>query len=207
MDPTEPGIGATSDECLLERARKGDPDALHIVFDRHRPALEACIRRYLPPAVQQRVSVSDVLQETRILAFERTEGFEPRREGAYRVWLLRIAERKAREALRAHAGTSRRAVGREVSGNGGSGCPEAAAHGPSPSQFAMNEERRRAVLRVLATLPTDYREVLRLARLEGHPLAEVAARMGRSPDATKKLYGRALSRFTEAFASAGGEAT
>ena len=161
----------------------------------------------MPPAIQGRVSVSDVLQETRILAFERTEGFESRQEGAYRVWLLRIAERKAREALRTHAGTSKRAVGREVAADGRPGAHEATARGPSPSQVAMTEERRTAVLRALTTLPEDYREVLRLTRFEGRPIQEVAERMARSTDAVKKLYGRALSRFAEAFAAASGEAS
>jgi RNA polymerase sigma-70 factor (ECF subfamily) len=191
------------DERLLERARAGDPDALHTLFERHRGALEVRIRRLLPPAVQRRVSISDVLQETRILAFERSGRFEPRREGAYRTWLLCIAERKAREALRAHAGTSKRAVAREIDGDG---AREARARDPSPSQSAMAEERRRAVLRAIATLPADQREVLRLARMEGHAIGEVARRMTRSVGAIKKLYGRALVRFAKAYAAEGGEA-
>lgn len=205
MDQRNPDQAPT-DEGLLESARAGDPHALHTVFDRHRAALEARIRRFLPPAVRRRVSVSDVLQETRILAFEQTAKFESRRDGAYRVWLLRIAERKAREVLRAHAGTAKRAVGREVSGDSRRGLQTAASPLPSPSQSAMTDERRRAVLRALATLPEDYREVLRLVRLEGLPIREVAERMARSLEAVKKLYGRALSRFTEAFVAEGGDA-
>src|SRR5438128_163212 len=91
---------ALANAALLESACAGDSDALGALFERHRPALETRIKRFLPPAVQRKVSVSDVLQETRILAFERTELFKPRRDGAFRVWLLRIAECKAREALR-----------------------------------------------------------------------------------------------------------
>jgi RNA polymerase sigma-70 factor (ECF subfamily) len=139
-----------------------------------------------------------VLQETRILAFERTEGFEPRREGAYRAWLLRIAELKAREALRAHAGTGKRAVGREVARDLLRDSSVAAAAGPSPSEAAMGVEQRGEVLRALATLSPDHREVIRLARIEGHSIAEVASRMGRSTDAVKRLYGRALARLARA---------
>ena len=153
------------------------------------------------------MAISDVLQETRILAFERSEAFEARRKGGYRAWLLEIAERKAREALRAHAGTSKRAVGREVRDAGSSPAHEAAELGPSPSQSAMTKERQRAVVRALASLPEDYREVLRMARLEGYPIREVAQRMGRSLEAAKKLYGRALARFATAFAAEGGEST
>ena len=55
-------LGTTpTDETLLERARAGDPDALHTIFDGHQPTLEARIRSLLPPVVQARVSISDVL--------------------------------------------------------------------------------------------------------------------------------------------------
>ena len=56
----------------------------------------------------------------------------------------------------------------------------------------------------MASLPPDYREVLRLAREEDLSLREVAERMGRSREAIKKLYGRALLRFKEAFDRLGG---
>ena len=190
-----------AEESLVQRSIAGDEQALRALFDRHVPALEARIRRALPPAVRQRVSVADVLQETRILAFARTAGFEPGREGGYRAWLLRIAELKAREALRAHAGTAKRAVAREVRPSlaEAASIGVGAARGPSPSQAAMTEERRRAVIAALDALSPDHREVLRLARLEGRTLPEVAERMGRSPDAVKKLYGRALARFAKSF--------
>jgi RNA polymerase sigma-70 factor, ECF subfamily len=199
-------VDLQGDESLIERSRAGDAGALERLFDRHRPALEARIRRHLPPAVRRRVSVADVVQETRILAFQRTDGFEPRRDGAYRAWLLRIAELKAREALRAHAGTSKRAVGREEAKDLHRESSAAAAAGPSPSEAAMGAERRDDVLRALGTLSPDHREVIRLARFEGHPIAEVAARMGRSTDAVKRLYGRALARLAHALGSSDGRA-
>lgn len=200
----EPADGP-DDACLLARARDGDAAALQVLFDRHRGAIEARIRRFLPRAVQRKVSVSDVVQEARILAFARTGQFEPTREGAYRAWLIRIAELKAREALRAHAGTSKRAVGREVSRGDASAALDGVANGPTPSQAAMTAETRDEVLRVLAALPPDYREVLRLARLEGLPIRDVADRMGRSVEAIKKLYGRALAAFGRAVVEAGGD--
>ncbi len=194
--------GEPDEALLLARARAGEPEAMQALFERHRGALEARIRRFLPRAVQRKVSVSDVVQEARILAFSRTGEFVPERAGAYRAWLLRIAELKAREALRAHAGTSKRAVGREVTRGDASAAPEGVAAGPSPSQAAMTAETRDAVRSVLATLAPDYREVLRLARLEGLAIREVAERMGRSPEAIKKLYGRALAAFGRAVAEA-----
>jgi hypothetical protein len=45
------------------------------------------------------------------------------------------------------------------------------------------------------------REVLALVQVEGLRLADAAARMGRSYEATKKLYGRAASRLAKGMAT------
>jgi RNA polymerase sigma-70 factor (ECF subfamily) len=44
----------------------------------------------------------------------------------------------------------------------------------------------------LGRLPGDYREVIILRYLEGLPLADVAARMGRSVESVRKLWTRGL---------------
>ena len=51
--------------------------------------------------------------------------------------------------------------------------------------------------RVLAALPDEYREVIRLMRVENLPYSEVAERMGRSEVAVRKLLSRALARLVE----------
>ena len=51
----------------------------------------------------------------------------------------------------------------------------------------------------MARLPADYRHVLELIVVEKLSLTEAAARMERSYDAVRKLHGRALVQFTEAF--------
>jgi RNA polymerase sigma factor (sigma-70 family) len=168
-------------------------------FDRHVPALSARIRRVLPAGLRRKESVSDVLQETRITAFARRADFEDRGDGALRAWLLRIAELKATRAVRRHAGTAKRAAGREVTRGARRDTREFAARQPSPSEAAIGEETAAAARRAMLELPADYRTVLSLTRVKGLTLVEAAKSMGRSHEATKKLYARALSRFTEAF--------
>ena len=48
--------------------------------------------------------------------------------------------------------------------------------------------------RIVAALPDDYREVIRMTKVEGCDLREVAASMGRSESAVRKLMARALLR-------------
>jgi RNA polymerase sigma-70 factor, ECF subfamily len=205
--PRASGRGAGDDDLLgdpdlLARARAGDAGAHARLFDRHLPVLEGRVRRLLPRAVQRKVSVADVLQEARIVAFDRLEDFTPEGREGYRAWILRIADLKAKEALRNHTQAAKRAVGRERPQPTGADSLAFAARGPTPSQQAMTAELRGTVLRVLATLTPPDREVLRLARLEGRPIREVAEHMGRSLEAVKKLYARALARFAKAFAAA-----
>ncbi len=61
----------------------------------------------------------------------------------------------------------------------------------------MAGEDRRFVREALALLPEDYRRILELTYVDQLNLREAGERMGRSADAARKLYGRALARFTE----------
>ncbi len=199
------GGGQPLDEAaLLHRVREGDAAAFAALFDRHAPGIAAGVRRVVPPAIRRKVSVSDVLQETRIAAFLGAADFEDRGDGAFRAWLLRIAEHKAQHAVERFGAAAKRSVRREVT-HGARGPTEGfAARGPTPSEAAMGLELAQAVHRAIESLPQAYQEVLRLTRIEGRTLADAAQRMGRSREAVKKLYGRAMARFALAYAAQAG---
>jgi RNA polymerase sigma factor (sigma-70 family) len=190
--------GSGQDEKdLLARATAGDTEAFRILCTRYEGVLYGQIRRGLPPAVRRRVSVLDVLQETWLVAHERLPEFEDRGEGALGAWLARIAELKVREAIRRHAGTAKRAAGREVTRGRRPDTADVPGAGPSPSDLAAASERRAAVRATMAKLPEDYRRVLGLIQGERTTLDGAAAIMGRSREAVKKLYARALARLAD----------
>jgi RNA polymerase sigma factor (sigma-70 family) len=149
--------------------------------------------------VRRKVAISDVVQEARIEALGLAPQFQERHGGAARAWLLKIVELKAREAVRRYATTAKRAVAREITHEGRPDTRDWVARGPSPSDAAIGLEAAQAVAKAMSVLPPPYRDVLRLTRVEGMSIGDAARRMGRSRDAAKKLYGRALSRFTEIF--------
>ena len=64
----------------------------------------------------------------------------------------------------------------------------------SPSQQAARHEQAAWLAQALERLPAAYRDVLVLHHLEECDFAEVARRMGRSVEAVKKLWARALAR-------------
>ena len=61
------------------------------------------------------------------------------------------------------------------------------------------EERFERLQKALESLPPDYREAIRLSRIEGLKTVEIAERMGRSREAVKQLIFRALRRLRESF--------
>ncbi|MHC4941351.1 MAG: sigma factor-like helix-turn-helix DNA-binding protein [Planctomycetota bacterium] len=65
--------------------------------------------------------------------------------------------------------------------------------------MAAASELARVAAAAFRSLGEDDRQVLRLVREEGVTLAGAADRMGRSYEATKKLYARALARFRASF--------
>jgi DNA-directed RNA polymerase specialized sigma24 family protein len=70
---------------------------------------------------------------------------------------------------------------------------------------AIAGELDTAVQRAFAALPEDYREVLRLTRQNHMSIAGAATCLGRTREATKKLYARALARLTALLAQGPGE--
>jgi RNA polymerase sigma-70 factor (ECF subfamily) len=189
---------------LMRRFRNGDEEAFRILFERNAGILRQRIERWLPARLRRRLAVSDVLQETRIVAFSRRSDFEVRGEDAFRNWLLGIAEMKMREALRTHAGAAKRAIHREVTRGRRLDTAHFLGRGPSPSQVAISAETERVARRAMERLSDDHREVLRLTREEGLSLRQAADRMGRSPEAVRKLCGRAICRFKAIFDELGG---
>lgn len=183
-----------SEDALIRRIRAGDESAFQALFERYEDRLRARIRRWLPGRIRKRVSVVDVMQEAYVVACRRLAEFEQKDEGSFGRWLTRIAELKAREAVRNHQ-RDRRSARREVTRGARGDSGNLSGGEPSPSQFAMAVEGKMQVDAALRQIPDDYREVLQLVFREQLSLREVAERMGRSYEAVKKLYGRALCRF------------
>ena len=68
---------------------------------------------------------------------------------------------------------------------------------PSPSSMAVRRERAVLLADALEKLPAGYREVFVLRNIDHIPFNDIAARMGRSPGATRVLWTRAMRRLNE----------
>ncbi|MHC4339433.1 MAG: RNA polymerase sigma factor [Planctomycetota bacterium] len=196
---------AASEGELLARAKAGEEEAFARIFGRYTVLLAGRIRRVLSARITRKVSVADIMQEVRITAFQRLGDFEPLGDTSFRRWLMRIAEFKVGAELKRYGQAAKRAACAEVTRGQRPTTGQFLAHDGSPSEMAIAAENRRFVHEALALLPDDYRRILELVYVEQLNLREAGERLGRSADASRKLYGRALARFTEVSKRMGGQ--
>ena len=187
----------TPEEALLQRARRGEEQAFVALFRRYEGALRRQVLGMLSPAILRKISVADLVQETRIVALRRLDTFEYRGEGSFGNWIRRIADNKARSVVQQFAGTAKRATSRELTRGQRQATGAFVATDLSPSEAAMRAETAQQVHEAMAELPDHHREVLRMATRERRTLREIAEHLGRSRESVKKTYGRAMARFTE----------
>jgi RNA polymerase sigma-70 factor, ECF subfamily len=185
-----------TDEELVRLVRAGDEDAARRLFGRHLPSLRAKARSRLPASLRAKVAESDVIQESYVAAFLAIGDFEDRGDGSFAAWLRTILERRIANEVRDGVAAAKRDARREVrfpSGTGGGG---PARDQTSPSEEAMNEEDAARVRAARTSLTPDHRTVIGLVHDEGLTLARAGELMGRSADAARKLYARAVSELT-----------
>ena len=192
-----------SDRELIARIREGDEAAFRTLCTRHESALLARIGRTLPRALQRKVEPRDILQDAYVVAWARFDEFEGQHEASYGSWLGQIVAFKQREAARRYLDTGKRDARKEKSRGARPDTHKVLGRGATPSQEAMAGELEARMARILAELPADYRQVLQLVQADGLSLQDTAEQMGRSYEATKKLYGRALKRLRSLVAEEG----
>jgi RNA polymerase sigma-70 factor (ECF subfamily) len=201
----EPDRSEPSDEELVRRVRSGDDAAARELFDRHLPALRAKAQARLPSSVRAKVGASDVVQEAWLSAFLALGDFEEKGDGSFAAWVRRIVERKVSDEVRRHARVKKRSAQREVRFGTKAQHLEPDLLEPTPSQVVGDAERADSLRAAVAGLDPDHATVIRLVHEEGLTLVDAGRRMGRSPDATRMLYGRAMQRLAERLPQQGTE--
>lgn len=193
-------MSETSPEELLARAKNGDLDALESLLIRCAPSVRSSI--LINPKWQSVLSADDVISETWMEAFQDFDSFQGTSPAAFGGWLMRIAERNLRDAIR---GLEREKRGR----------PERRVGAPadqdpwewlwglvtgtvtSPSTRYARKELQLRIERELNRLPDHWAMVVRLYFLEEKSVAEIADQLGRSRGAVHLLRIRALECLRE----------
>jgi RNA polymerase sigma-70 factor (ECF subfamily) len=189
-------------DLLLAQARSGDRAALGQLFELYRNYLRLIARSMLRSALKLKLDASDLVQETFLKAHRQFADFAGRDEPELVAWLRRILVRTLADQAKYHRAQTRnhqRQVSLEdlLDRAGGTAQQALADSLPSPSSLAVRRERAVLLADALEKLPADYRTVFVLRNIEHIPFNEVAARLGRSPGATRLLWTRAMRRLSQ----------
>lgn len=187
-------------EACLRDARAGSPDALGRALESFRRYLLQIAREEIDAALRAKGGASDLVQETFLEASRDFGLFHGRSAPELRAWLRVLLLRRVGKLGRRFRHTRKRAVGSEVALDE---ARHADADRPTPSEAYSAGEERDRLHRVLDRLPEDYRQVVRLRYQEGRSFEEIGARMGRTGNAVRLLWLRAIERVRHELGGAG----
>src|SRR5262245_40089030 len=91
-------MNGPSVEQLVERAQRGEAQALSELLERHGLELQSHIERQIGSRYRGKFDADDVLQVTFLEAFLRIGSFQP--GGAFAAWIRKIAENNLQDAIR-----------------------------------------------------------------------------------------------------------
>ncbi len=173
---------------LVNKAKAGDRVAYGQLVERYADRLRRLVVSRIGVGLEGVLESEDAMQEILHRALKAIRSFEYRSEDSFLHWLGGIAENLIRNTARAKDRAPKMDQILEIP-----------SKSTSPSMKLRREERFERLQKALADLPEDYRQVIRLSRIEGLKTKDIAERMGRSPDAVKQLVVRALKKLKDSF--------
>jgi RNA polymerase sigma-70 factor (ECF subfamily) len=183
----------------IEAARGGSLEALGWLLERYRPYLLRAANAQLDVRLKAKGSGSDLVQETFLEAQRAFARFHGSTAADLTAWLHAILANKVATFTRRYRDTAKRQVAREVAldGRGPEAAqppPEPEAPAPDPGSQLMRTEQVEALNRALEHLPEHYRRVIHWRQWEGLSFDVIAGKLGRSTDAARMLWWRAIDR-------------
>jgi len=187
---------------LLAAARAGSPDAVDALYARCASKLLPLVRLRLGSALRAHLESDDILQAAlaKSLAHIRRApgagaegGLEAVEGRSLMAWLARIAENEIRDQWD-HIGRARRDRRRTVAF-------EPPVHDrPGADRSALSaliaSEGLARLERALASLSDAHREIILLRKFEELGFREIGEKLGKSDDACRMLFARAMAALT-----------
>lgn len=165
---------------LVTAALAGDADAFTALVERLRPRLVLWCAARMSERLRAHLEPDDAAQDILLALHKDLRSYQGPPDKHFFGWFFTLAENKMRDLVD-YWSAAKRQPG------------EPLRHSQtSPSQAAARRELATVVRDAVAALPDDYRDVVRLLKLEGRDVAEVAQIMERSENAVRILYCRAL---------------
>jgi RNA polymerase sigma-70 factor (ECF subfamily) len=179
---------------LLARAKQGSDAALNLLYEQCAARLLGFIRLRLGRELRAKLESTDILQATLLKSLTHLHELKGNETGSLMAWLARIAEREIHDRADYHH-RQRREAAREVPVD--DELPLAATARSALSQVIF-DERARQLEAAIETLSPAHREVILLRTFEELSFPEIAKRLGKTEDACRMLFARAMTALTMA---------
>jgi RNA polymerase sigma-70 factor (ECF subfamily) len=190
---------------LINRAMRGDREALSGLFAIYRPRLWRMVNFRLHPRLQGRIDADDVLQDAWLMAVDRISYFLRDASHSPFIWFRMIVNQALIDLHRRHLGAEKRDASRDVPLYGRPGSDSTSSsmayhllgHLTSPSSALNKAELARQLDVALQGMNEIDREVLALRHFEELSNAETARVLNMSEQAASGRYIRALGRLKQ----------
>ncbi len=191
--------GELSDSLeLVRKAKQGDDSAFSELLNRYYLRMLPFVRSRFNADLRAQMESSDALHEAMLNAIKGFEHFQVRSNKELAAWFMRVIENYLISAARAGR-AQRRDRNREVPFDGlksssDDTAPRAAPADPhaGPLDLTAQREQKRIYIECLEALEPEQRQVIQLRHGKNQSWSDIAEIMGRSPDASRMLYARAL---------------
>src|SRR2546428_13850953 len=180
--------------ALIERARAGSGDALNALYARFAGKLLPLIRLRMGRSPRTELESRDILQAVLLKSFQRMGQFDGSATGSLMAWMARIAENEIRDRADYH-GRQRRDAARRVPLDALDERELPAPVRSALTQAILNEDAER-LERALEALTESQRDIILLRQFEELTFPEIAARLGKSEDACRMMFARAMTALT-----------
>lgn len=180
---------------LCSANRDDSPEALGQILQAYRPYLMEIARREIDRALQVKGGASDLVQETFLEATRNFSRFHGVSSAQLRAWLRCILVHRLSKQRRRFYKTRKRGIDRECRLDEVE--TSLLATGPTPSQVVSADEELKRFRQAIAQLPEDYQRILQLRYQEGLTFEAIGPRMGRTANAARLLWLRAVERIKQ----------
>lgn len=199
--PKSPGLSVGRFEKTLTAARQGEQSQLGILLDVYRRYLLSVASRKLSNSVAAKAAPSDLVQEALLHAYQGFGEFRGSSERELRAWLNQILARKIIDVHRYYRNYAKRDISREILLSDlleEDVLKRGAASLAAQNDIVAATESARKFDAALNTLSAEQRQVIQLRSIDQLSFEEVGRRMGRTDDASQKLWARAVQNLTRA---------
>jgi RNA polymerase sigma-70 factor (ECF subfamily) len=184
----------------LAAARAGDPSALGRVLQGCRAYLLTFANAELNADLAAKEGASDLVQQSLLEAQQAFGRFGGTNEDELLRWLRRIVKNNLLDLARRYRDTAARKIGQEMSleRDEAQQLTRRLADGQrSPVEGLLALEKKIALESGLACLPEEFRRVIELRHSQGRTFAEIGTSLGKSAEAARKLWFRALTKLRQ----------